>query len=79
MKIKEKVNRIIAETFKLDYKDICDDSGPENISEWDSFGQMNLVTAVEEEFSIVFEFEEIFQIFNSETLINLVKNKLNNG
>ena len=77
MNIETKVKTLVADTFNLEYKDITNESGPENISEWDSFGQMNLVTNIEEEFKFVFDFEEVFQIYDTSTLITLVKEKMN--
>ena len=75
--MKEKVKTIIADTFNLKYDQINDDTGPENVQRWDSFGQMNLVVVLEQEFSIVLEYEDIFRITDTATLIDLIKEKLN--
>jgi acyl carrier protein len=77
LEIKDKVKTIIADTFNLKYDHINDDTGPENVQCWDSFGQMNLVVVLEQEFSIVLEYEEIFRIIDTATLIDLIKEKLN--
>jgi len=66
----------VADLFKLNYADIVNDTGPENVQGWDSFGQMNLVVVLEQEFSIVLEYEEIFRIIDTATLIDLIKEKL---
>ncbi len=77
MNIEQKVKELVANTFNLGVEEIAKDSGPENISEWDSFGQMNLVTLIEDEFGFQFDFEEIFRIYDTESLINLVEDKIN--
>jgi acyl carrier protein len=74
---KKKVKTIIADTFKLDFDQINDDTGPENVSQWDSFGEMTLVLALEKEFGFVLEYEEIFKISSTGTLIELVEEKSN--
>ena len=73
----EIIKTIVADTFNLDYVDVNDDTGPENTESWDSFGQMTLVLAIEKEFGFVLEYEEIFQILSTGTLIEVVKEKLN--
>ena len=77
METVENIKTIVADTFNLDYVDVNDDTGPENIESWDSFGLMALVLAIEKEFSFVLEYDEIFQILSVETLIEVVKEKLN--
>tara|TARA_B100000780_G_C20967955_1_gene386433 strand:+ start:144 stop:377 length:234 start_codon:yes stop_codon:yes gene_type:complete len=75
--MEEKIKAIIAETFNLDYEEVQNSTGPENVQKWDSFGQMTLVLAIEKEFKIVLEYEEIFKINSTGTLIELVEEKLN--
>ena len=77
MEIEEKVKTIIADTFNLEYEGINDDTGPENVKGWDSFGQMNLVMALEQEFGFVLEYEDIFKIISTRTVIDLVEEKSN--
>ena len=43
----------------------------------DSFGQMNLVLNIEKEFDITLEFDEIFKILSTQTLLEVVEDKLN--
>ena len=77
MDTKEKVKTIVADTFNLKYDQINGDTGPENVQRWDSFGQMTLVMALEEEFGFVLEYEDIFKIISTRTLIELVEEKSN--
>jgi len=75
--MQEKIRSIVAKTFNLESDKILNDTGPENVQKWDSFGQMTLVLAIEAEFNIVLDYEEIFRINSTGTLIELVEEKLN--
>ena len=77
MEISEKVISIIAETFEIPIEDVSLDTAPSNTSAWDSFGQMTLVLNIEKAFNFVLEFEEIFAIVSTQTLVDLVKEKIN--
>lgn len=56
------VNLLISEIFKIPIEEIKGDLGPENISEWDSLGQMTMITALEQQLQIELEVDEIFSI-----------------
>ena len=75
--ISKKVISIVAETFEIPLEDVSLDTAPSNTSAWDSFGQMALVLNIEKAFNIVLEFEEIFKIVSTQTLVDLVKEKIN--
>ena len=77
MEISKKVISIVAETFEIPLEDVSLDTAPSNTSAWDSFGQMALVLNVEKAFNFVLEFEEIFEIVSTQTLVDLVKEKIN--
>lgn len=78
--IEIKIRKIINENLGEDlYKDIDEISKSENIFNigLDSLNIVKLIMAVEEEYEITFEDEEIASINwkNIESIINLVKNK----
>ena len=77
LELAEKVKIVAADTFDMPYDEITFDTGPSNIASWDSFGQMNLVLNIENEFDVTLEFEEIFKIVSIQTLIEVVEEKLN--
>ena len=74
---KEKIKSIIADSFDLPYDEVTLDTGPSNTVSWDSFGQMDLVLNIEKEFDITLEFDEIFKIVSTQTLLEVVEDKLN--
>ena len=77
MEISKKVISIVAETFEIPLEDVSLDTAPSNTSAWDSFGQMTLVLNIEKAFNFILEFEEIFAIVSTQTLVDLVKEKIN--
>ena len=77
MELKEKIKSIVADSFDLPYDEVTLDTGPSNTVSWDSFGQMDLVLNIEKEFDITLEFDEIFKIVSTQTLLEVVENNLN--
>ena len=77
MELTEKIKSIVADSFGLSYDEVTFDTGPSNTASWDSFGQMNLVLNIEKEFGINLEFDEIFRILSTRTLLEVVEEKLN--
>ena len=77
MELTEKIKSIVAASFDLPYDEVTLDTGPSNTVSWDSFGQMELVMKIEKEFDITLEYDEIFSIVSTQTLIEVVEKKLN--
>ena len=77
MELAEKIKSIVADSFEMPYDAVTLDTGPSNTPAWDSFGQMTLVLNVEKEFDIILEFNEIFKIVSTQTLLEVVEDKLN--
>lgn len=48
----ERLNKVFQEVFDDETIEVNDDTTSENIDDWDSFEHINLIVAVEEEFSI---------------------------
>lgn len=57
--IDEKIKSVMAAVLKIKKEEINDDSSPHTITSWDSLKHINLVVALEEEFDIELEDEEI--------------------
>ena len=77
LELTEKIKSIVADSFNLLYEEVTLDTGPSNTASWDSFGQMDLVLNIEKEFGITLEFDEIFKIVSTQTLLEVVEDKLN--
>ncbi len=62
--LERKIKNIMSVVFEVDEDQINDDSSPDTIVSWDSLKNINLVVALEEEFNIGFEDEEIIEMTN---------------
>ena len=59
-----RIKGIMAIIFKIPVEEITDETSPDNTESWDSLKHMNLITALEEEFDVQFEDEEIMEMMN---------------
>ncbi len=71
-----KVKNIIKTVFNLSVDEISDDASPDTVDAWDSLSHMNLITALEEEFNIEFEPDEILDMMNYKLILNVLSSKL---
>lgn len=75
----DRVRGIAADILQVPVAEIGPDSSPESIATWDSVHHLNLVLALEQEFNLQFEPEEIDQIGNVGQIVQLVSRKVNAG
>jgi acyl carrier protein len=73
--MKDKIKSIMSAVFEIDKDVIGDDATTGSLENWDSINHMNLVLAIEEEFSIVFDDEEIVQITSLKSIENTLAKK----
>ena len=62
----------MAEVLMVDEDCINGESSPENIEEWDSLKQMNLIMAFEEEFEIQLSDEDVVEMLNFQLIKNII-------
>ena len=65
----ERVRNIAADVLNTPPQQITSQSSPETIAEWDSVQHLNLILALEEEFGIQFEPDEIEQMGSIEGIL----------
>jgi len=73
----------ILKKLQIIFRDIFDDetiilkreTSNSDIEDWDSFAQINIITACEHEFSIKFDLDDISLIKNVGSIINLIERK----
>ena len=73
--IEDKIKALMAVVFEIPGGEIRAESSPETIESWDSLKHMNLVVALEEEFGIIFDDDEIIQMLNFALIALIVKEK----
>lgn len=59
MNVSERLRGVVARTFRIPIERVDDATTPAAVAAWDSLGQMELVTALEQEFSIELALEDI--------------------
>ena len=59
-----RIKKVMSEVLDVNINEINEDTSPETLEAWDSLKQMNLIVALEEEFSLEFTDEEIEDLLN---------------
>ena len=70
-----KLEEIIAKIFEIDSSQIKKEMTPLDIEMWDSLSQLNLISAIEKEFEIKFEIDEIFTVLKIGDIYKLLSKK----
>ena len=65
---------IFNDILDLEAGQLTQESSPEDIAEWDSMANVNIIVALEEEFKIRFKLEDIQDAKTVNDFINLVDN-----
>ena len=61
-KMNERLYKIISQVFNVRLEDINEESGPENLEEWDSFKFLVLIDKIETEFNTKIDLKDILEI-----------------
>jgi acyl carrier protein len=71
----EKVRRIAADVLQVDAKSVTAESSPQSVESWDSVQHLNLVLAIEEQFGMQFEPDEMDSMKSVGAIAELVARK----
>lgn len=63
-----RLKELFSEVFEIDPDSVEPDTSPENLDEWDSFGHMRLIMAVEKAFGLTLTMAQISKIESFATL-----------
>lgn len=72
----DRLRQMLADTLEMRPQDVTGDYGRESSDRWDSLAHLRLITAIEEEFNVVFTMDEIEQISSVATLTHVLERKL---
>jgi acyl carrier protein len=75
----DRVRSIAADVLEVPVVRISAGSSPETIDTWDSVRHLNLVLALEQEFNLQFEPEEIDQMKDIHHILEILGNKVTQG
>ena len=73
--IGEKLEILFKNTFNIKDEDI-NKASQNNLKNWDSVNHMNLILAIEKEFDITLDNNDVIKLSNFRTCFQLIKNKL---
>jgi acyl carrier protein len=69
-----RLKQIFSDIFELEIEEIDSDTSTDNIDTWDSLHHMDLIVAIEDEFDVSFDEEDIPELQNyAEILEHLLK------
>ena len=77
--LSDRVRGIIADVLEVSIASISPDSSPETVDTWDSVHHLNLVLALEQEFGLQFEPEEIDQMKDMQRILAILGSKVPQG
>lgn len=73
--MENRIKSVLAIVLELDITNIKNDCSPETIEKWDSLKQMNLIIALESEFGIEINEDEILELVNIPAIIKIMHAK----
>mgnify|MGYP004569922633 FL=1 len=68
----ERLNKVFQEVFDDETIEVNDDTTSEDIDDWDSFEHINLIVAVEEEFSIKIPMGKVVTLKNGGEMADII-------
>ena len=74
--LKERVFQIVSNIMNYSLKKINLDSSQDSIEVWDSLNQINLVLALEEEFGLNFTNDQIVEMLDVRTIIEILEDSV---
>ena len=72
----KKLFSIISRVMEIESSELTDESGAEDVENWDSYNGLLLVDEIESEFNVKFTIEEIFDI---NSITDIKKHLTNHG
>jgi acyl carrier protein len=75
MAVDDRLARVFQKTFNLARERFSKDLVPEDVPNWDSIGHMNLVTAMESEFGVQFEVDDIMEMSSAAKILEILQSK----
>ena len=73
----EKMNEIFQRVFDDETIELEDDTNADDIEDWDSLEQINLIVAIENEFGMMFDMAEVADLANVGEMVDLILSKEN--
>ena len=69
MDYKERIKEIIADTLGIDIERITDDLAAGDIEEWDSVGNLTIISTIEEELEVDIPIAALYELNNIKAIV----------
>ena len=69
MDYKERIKEIIADTLGIDIERITDDLAAGDIEEWDSVGNLTIISTIGEELEVDIPIEDLYELNNIKAIV----------
>ena len=76
--VMKKLNEIFCNVFDDETIVLKDETNAEDIEDWDSLEQINLIVAIENEFEMMFDMSEVADLANVGEMADLIMSRLEN-
>ncbi|OGL46118.1 MAG: hypothetical protein A2W05_09690 [Candidatus Schekmanbacteria bacterium RBG_16_38_10] len=73
--MESRIKNVMASVFEVDSSQINNDTSPDTLESWDSLKHMNLILALEEEFGVEFDNDDITNMINFNLILLILKEK----
>lgn len=71
----QRVGKAFSEAFGVPAETITAQTTPQDVQKWDSIGHMNLVAAMESEFGLQFEVDEIMEMATVAKILEILEKR----
>lgn len=75
--ILKEVNEIFRDVFDDEEIIVNDNTVADDIEDWDSLEQVNLIVAIEKRFNMRFKMEEVYSMKNVGEMLNIIEERIN--
>ena len=75
MSVLERVANVFAAVFVVPAESVTIDTIPDDVPKWDSLGHMAMVAALETEFGVQFELDEVMEMATVSKIVEIVTAK----
>lgn len=72
----EKLNNVFCDVFDDDSIELTEETNSNDIEDWDSLEQINLIVAIEKEFNIKFEISEVNKMKNVGEMVDTIMTRI---
>ena len=73
MDVQEKVIQVLVNIFQVSADKISTKTTPDNVEKWDSMNHINMILALEQEFGIRYDEEQVVSMLSVGEIIDVIK------